>query len=206
MVTTAEPTNLEARRVRLRQAVRSWRFWAGAAVVAALVAGWGLNFYNYALSEENAASVAGLVKDKDSLTEQLEVASSARESLRGQLDSMTSERDQLAADEATLDERTSAVKQREDAVKRRENAVAKQERTIARNTIGEGDWAVGVDVQAGTYRTTEAVSGDCYWEINSDANGASIVANDIVTGGRPTVTLENGQYFSSSRCGDWRKV
>lgn len=213
MVTTAEPTNLEVFQVRLRRAVRSWRFWAGVAVVAALVAGWGLNFYNYALSEENAASVAGLVKDKDSLTEQLEVASSARESLRGQLDSMTSERDQLAADEATLDGRTSAVKQREDvvkgrenSVKRRENAVTKQERTVARNTIGEGDWAVGVDVQAGTYRTTEAVSADCYWEINSDANGDNIVANDIVTGGRPTVTLENGQYFSSSRCGDWRKV
>lgn len=138
---------------------------------------------------------------------------SARESLNGQLDSVTSERDQLAADEATLDERTSAVKQREDAVKgrensvkRRENAVAKQERTIARNTIGEGDWAVGVDVQPGTYRTTGAVSGDCYWEINADANGDNIVANDIVSGGRPTVTLESGQYFSSSRCGEWRKV
>jgi hypothetical protein len=213
MVTTAEPTNLEVVQVRLRRAVRSWRFWAGVAAVAALVAGWGLNFYNYTLSEENAASVAGLVKDKDSLTEQLEVASSSRESLRGQLDSMTSERDQLAADEATLDERTSAVTHREDAVKgrensvkQRENAVTKQERTIARNTIGEGDWAVGVDVQAGTYRTTEAVSGDCYWEINSDANGDNIVANDIVSGGRPTVTLQNGQYFSSSRCGDWRKV
>lgn len=181
--------------------------------MAALVAGWGLNFYNYTLSEDNAASVRELVKDKDSLAGQLAAASSARDSLRGRLDSVTSERDQLAAAEATLDERTSAVKQREDAVKgrensvkQRENAVTKQERTIARNTIGEGDWAVGVDVQAGTYRTTEAVSGDCYWEIDSDANGANIVANDIVTGGRPTVTLQSGQYFSSNRCGDWRKV
>jgi hypothetical protein len=213
MATTAEPINPKAFQVRLGRAVRSWRFWAGAAVVAALVAGWGLNIYNYSMSEENAASVAGLVKDKDSLTEQLDVASSARESLRGQLDTVTSERDELAAAEATLDERTNAVKQREDAVldrensvKRRETAVTKQERTIARNTIGEGNWAVGVDVQPGTYRTTAPVSGDCYWEINSDANGDNIVANDIVTGGRPTVTLENGQYFSTNRCGDWRKV
>jgi hypothetical protein len=213
MVTTAEPTNPKAFQVRLRRAGRSWRFWAGAAVVAALFAGWGLNIYNYSMSEENAASVAGLVKDKDSLTERLDVASSARESLRGQLDTVTAERDDLAADEATLDERTSAVKRREDAVlgrensvKRRETAVTKQERTIARNTIGEGDWAVGVDVQPGTYRTTAPVSDDCYWEINSDANGDNIVANDIVTGGRPTVTLENGQYFSTNRCGDWRKV
>jgi hypothetical protein len=213
MVTTAEPTDPNAFQVRLRRAARSWRFWAGAAVVAALVAGWWLNIHNYSMSEENAASVAGLVKDKDSLTEQLEAASSESESLRGQLDTVTAERDQLAADEATLDERTNAVKQREDAVldrensvKRRETAVTKQERTIARNTIGEGDWAVGVDVQPGTYRTTGPVSGDCYWEIDSDANGDDIVANDIVTGGRPTVTLENGQYFTTNRCGDWRKV
>ncbi|GAB3453673.1 hypothetical protein GCM10027436_54660 [Actinophytocola sediminis] len=206
MVATTDPTNPEVFRSRLRRAVRSWRFWVGAAVVAGLVAGWGLNFYNYAVSEANDALVARLVKDKDSLTEQLEEASSARESLRGQLVSRTTERDRLAAAEATLDQRTSAVKQREDAVKQREGAVTMQERTIAQNTIGEGDWAVGVDVQPGTYRTIQAVSGDCYWEINSDANGDDIVANNIVTGGRPTVTLENGQYFSTSRCGDWRKV
>jgi hypothetical protein len=220
MVTTAEPTDVKAFQARLSRAVRSWRFWAAAAVVAALLFGWALNIYNYAMSEENAASVAGLVKDKDSLTEQkdslterLDTASSDLESLRGQLDDVTAERDELAAAEATLDERTNAVKRREDAVldrensvKRRESAVTKQERTIARNTIGEGVWAVGVDVRPGTYRTTETVSGDCYWEIDSDANGDTIVANDIVTGGRPTVTLKNGQYFTTKDCGDWRKV
>lgn len=213
MVATAESTNLEPFQGRLRRAVRAWRFWVGAVVMAGLVTGWVLNFYNYTVSEANGASVEKLVRDKDSLNEELAVASSARESLRGRLDSMTTERDRLAAAEATLGQRTSAVKQREDvvkqhedAVKQRENAITAQERTIARNTIGEGDWAVGVDVQPGTYRTTQAVSGSCYWEINSDANGGDIVANDIVTGGRPTVTLKNGQYFSTSRCGDWRKV
>lgn len=74
MVTTVEPTNVEVAQSRFRRNLRSWRFWVGAVVVAGLVAGWGLNFYNYALSEENAASVATLVKDKDSLTEQLEAA------------------------------------------------------------------------------------------------------------------------------------
>src|SRR6202008_4550515 len=122
MVTTVEPTNVEIVQAPLRRALRSWRFWVGAIVVAGLVAGWGLTFHNYSLSEKTAASVA------------------------------------------TLDERTSAVKQREDAVKGRENAVTKQERTIARNTIGEGDWAAGVDVRPGPYRTTGAASGDCYLE------------------------------------------
>jgi hypothetical protein len=57
-----------------------------------------------------------------------------------------------------------------------------------------------------TYRAKDPVSGTCYWEINSDANGKNIVANDIVTGGRPTVTLSSGQYFTTKRCGDWAKV
>src|ERR1044072_9517148 len=97
MATTAEPITPKAFQVRLGRAVRSWRFWAAAAVVAALAAGWGLNIYNYSMSEENAASVAGLVKDKGSLTEQWDAASSARESLRGQHDTVTTERLEVAA-------------------------------------------------------------------------------------------------------------
>jgi hypothetical protein len=99
-----------------------------------------------------------------------------------------------------------AVKQREDTVKQREEAATQAEKVQAQNTIREGNWAVGVDIQPGTYRAKDAVSGTCYWEINSDANGKNIVANDIVTGGRPTVTLSGGQYFTTKRCGEWAKV
>lgn len=45
--------------------------------------------------------------------------------------------------------------------------------------------------------------GDCYWEINSDQNGGHTVANDTVTGGRPTVRLTAGQFFTTKGCGDW---
>jgi hypothetical protein len=72
--------------------------------------------------------------------------------------------------------------------------------TVVRNTIGEGDWVVGVDVQAGTYRTTEAVSGDRYWEINSDANCDKFVANDIVTNGRPTTPAMSGGWSVVPTC------
>jgi hypothetical protein len=47
----------------------------------------------------------------------------------------------------------------------------------------------------------------CFWGIyKSGTNGAEIIANDVVTGGRPTVTLKTGQDFDSSRCGRWAKV
>lgn len=64
---------------------------------------------------------------------------------------------------------------------------------------------VGEDVPAGTYRVTTGVGGFCYWKKSSDSEGQNIIANDIVTGGRPQVTLKKGQWFTSSRCGEWHK-
>lgn len=72
---------------------------------------------------------------------------------------------------------------------------------------------VGEDVPAGTYRAVwdanagEAfgLTGECYWKKSSDAEGQDIIANDIVTGGRPQVTLKKGQWFTSARCGEWLK-
>ena len=64
---------------------------------------------------------------------------------------------------------------------------------------------VGEDVPAGTYRVTVNVDGDCYWKKSRDAEGQDIIANDIVAGGRPQVTLKKGQWFTSARCGEWHK-
>lgn len=76
-----------------------------------------------------------------------------------------------------------------------------------KTTIEEGDWVVGTDVAAGQYRTTVAVEGMCYWGIyKAGTNKGDIVQNDIVTGGRPSVTLKAGQEFSSTGCGSWTKV
>lgn len=73
--------------------------------------------------------------------------------------------------------------------------------------IGEGTWTVGVDVDPGKYRTVAAVSDGCYWEITkAGTNGADIIANDNVTGGRPTVTLKKGQEFKNQGCGDFQKL
>lgn len=72
--------------------------------------------------------------------------------------------------------------------------------------IEEGTWEVGVDVAPGRYKTTAAVDGMCYWKITTTGKPDNIVDNDIVTGGRPTVTLKKGQDFTTQDCGTWSKV
>jgi hypothetical protein len=95
---------------------------------------------------------------------------------------------------------------REASVAAREAAVSATEQQVAANSISEGTWTVGVDVEPGTYRTKEAVSDDCYWEITrSGSNGGDIIENDIVTGGFATVTLRAGQDFTNNRCGTFVK-
>lgn len=73
-------------------------------------------------------------------------------------------------------------------------------------TITNGVWTVARDIPAGTYRSN-GVSGSCYWEITrSGTNGQDIIANDLPSGGFPTVTLSAGQDFSTDGCGSWKKV
>jgi len=74
------------------------------------------------------------------------------------------------------------------------------------DTIPEGTWTVGDDIQPGTYRTAAAVRADagCYWAVyRTGSNTRDIVANDIPDGGRPTVVLNVGQDFYSHDCGTW---
>lgn len=74
-------------------------------------------------------------------------------------------------------------------------------------TVDDGVWTVGVDIPVGRYRTTANVSDGCYWAITkSGTNGETIIANDLPSGGRPSVTLKAGQDFDTERCGTWAKV
>ncbi|SNS38818.1 hypothetical protein SAMN04488107_2345 [Geodermatophilus saharensis] len=98
------------------------------------------------------------------------------------------------------------IAQREAAVGAREQAVTAVEQQVAATSIDEGTWTVGRDVEPGTYRTAEAVTGDCYWGIyRSGSNGDDIIENDIVSGGFPTVTLSEGQDFKNNGCGTFIK-
>ena len=75
-------------------------------------------------------------------------------------------------------------------------------------TMGEGDYEIGVDVPAGRYQTVvPADSYNCYWERNKDDSGDSIITNENLNpGARASVTVNKGEFFSSSGCGTWTKV
>lgn len=73
-----------------------------------------------------------------------------------------------------------------------------------KNSISDGVWQVGKDVDAGTYRATSQVGSDCYWEISTD-NGDNIVQNDFPGGGYPEVTVGDGQQLKISSCGTMTK-
>ncbi|WP_259678334.1 hypothetical protein [Arthrobacter oryzae] len=142
---------------------------------------------------------------------------SERDSAKSSYESMKSKHDTLqngiAAREAKVSTRESevgkadaAVKTAEAAVKAREEAVTGAEKTKAANTVGDGTWTVGTDIEPGTYRAAAAVGSTCYWGIyRSGSNGDDIIQNDIPGGGRPVVNLSAGQDFNSTRCGKWEK-
>ncbi|MET3945996.1 hypothetical protein ABIB49_000682 [Arthrobacter sp. UYCu512] len=151
-------------------------------------------------------------------------AKSERDSAQSNYQSMKSKYDTLqngnAAREAKLTARESevgkadaavktadaAVKTADAAVKKREEAVTGAEKTKAANTIADGTWTVGKDLEAGTYRAAADVGSSCYWGIYATgSNGSTIIDNDLPGGGRPSVALSGGQDFKSSRCGKWEK-
>ena len=98
------------------------------------------------------------------------------------------------------------IETREAELTAREAAVTEAEAQAEANTVTDGVWVVGVDIKPGTYRA-QGVSSDCYWSITTTgSNGGDIIDNDIPGGGNPQVTLEEGQDFETSRCGDWTLV
>lgn len=66
---------------------------------------------------------------------------------------------------------------------------------------------IGVDAPAGTYRAAERLPAGslCYWSKSRDAEGDDITDNDIPAGGRPQVTLQKGEWFTTRGCPAWVK-
>jgi cytoskeletal protein RodZ len=77
------------------------------------------------------------------------------------------------------------------------------------NTISNGLHEVGVDVQAGQYKTDVPDSESCYWARHKDDSGEldAIIANENIDGpARASVTIKKGEFFESGDCGTWKKV
>jgi len=73
--------------------------------------------------------------------------------------------------------------------------------------MGDGTWAVGTDIVAGTYQATS--TGSCYWARLSSFSGAgaAIIANGDAAPGPFTVTINPTDVgFLSSGCGEWTLV
>ncbi|WP_108719515.1 hypothetical protein [Miniimonas sp. S16] len=194
-------------------ALPRWVLPAVAAVLAALVTlGIASAYYSGVVSqwEQHAAAVEGerdaALAEVEDVSAELEIVSGDRDAYR---DSVTASEDRAVAAEgriAEVEEREAAVATAEAAVAAREAAVTGAEQRIAETTIREGTWVVGRDVEPGTYATAGEVRSGCYWSIYvSGTNQDDIVQNDIVTGGRPTVTIAEGQDFTTRGCGSWLK-
>lgn len=142
----------------------------------------------------------------DSLGADLAAVAGERDDATSRVTALESEVAEFGSRETELQEREEAVAGLEADVTTREEAVATIEEKIEASQITDGAWSVGSDVKPGTYRTTDAVASDCYWEITAGgSNGSDIIENDIPGGGYPVVTVQDGQVFTSSDCGTWAK-
>jgi hypothetical protein len=76
---------------------------------------------------------------------------------------------------------------------------------------GDGQYLVGEDMQAGTYKTAgpdkSGFVDNCYWARAKDASGEfeALIANDNLQG-QGRVTVNKGEYFETNGCQEWAKV
>lgn len=79
----------------------------------------------------------------------------------------------------------------------------------ARSFDGSGTYIVGVDIEAGTYRSGIGPNGHCYWERVSDLSGelSDTIANELVQQGTVIVEIKPSDYaFKTRECTDWMRV
>jgi hypothetical protein len=159
---------------------------------------------------KSSDAYAALAGEKSAVEGERDSAKSSYDSLKSKYDTLqngiAAREAKVTSREAEVGKADAAVKTAEAAVKKREEAVTGAEKTKAANTVGDGTWTVGKDIEAGTYRAAADVGSTCYWGIYATgSNGSNIIENDLPGGGRPTVALSGGQDFKSTRCGKWEK-
>ena len=97
----------------------------------------------------------------------------------------------------------SSVKSDRDEVKQRLATVTRERDDARAAARSERVYAVGSDMQPGTWRTAGA-SG-CYYAILNSTDTTDIADNNN-TDGPATVTLAPGKYFDVNGCADWTKI
>jgi hypothetical protein len=198
----AKPSSDEAKPARKKRVLPT------VAVLALLVGALGIGAT--LPDPKSSDAYVALAGEKAAVESERDAAKSNYESMKSKYDTLqngiAAREAKVTARETEVGKADAAVKTAEAAVKKREEAVTGAEKTKAANTIGDGTWTVGTDIEPGTYRAAADVGSSCYWGIYATgSNGSNIIDNDLPGGGRPSVALSGGQDFKSSRCGKWEK-
>jgi hypothetical protein len=192
-----EPEPVPPANTALKPWWRRWLLPVGIPLVA-FVVGLGIGI----TAQTDPTESPEFIQMQDSLTEAEDRADTAE----SELDRAEQNAAEVQASYDALVAKVNDIETREADVTAREAAVTEAEAQAEANTVTDGVWVVGVDIKPGTYRA-QGVSSDCYWSINTTgSNGGDIIDNDIPGGGNPQVTVEEGQDFETSRCGDWTLV
>jgi len=111
---------------------------------------------------------------------------------------------ELESREGDLTTRQEELDQREQDLESRAAELENSQSGDGATSFGNGVFEVGVDVQPGEYATEGSNDPDlpCTYKVSTDDEGDDIISSEI-DDGPGTVTLENGQYFTSEYCQTW---
>ncbi len=115
-----------------------------------------------------------------------------------------SEADTVKAGIKDLNSQHDELQKKVDAKKAELQSLTGQVDQAKKNSISDGVWQVGKDIDAGTYRATSEVGSHCYWSVTVSGSD-DIVQNDIPGGGYPQVTVSDGQQLKLMDCGTFAK-
>jgi len=110
---------------------------------------------------------------------------------------LKSREEQVESKQAELDRRQNNLEEREDAL----SSSSSEE---GDDTIGNGVFEVGDDVRPGRYSSAGPEDPDlpCTYRVSEDDEGDEIISSEV-SDGPGTVTLVEGQYFTSEYCQIW---
>ena len=116
--------------------------------------------------------------------------------------------EELDRQEADLESREGDLRTQQEELTKREQDLEARERDLGTSSgsdsIGNGVFEVGTDVQPGTYETDGPDDPElpCTYRVSSDEDGDDIISSEV-SDGPGTVILEDGQYFTSEYCLTW---
>ena len=161
------------------------RIWLTATVVGLLAFFLGMSIGGY--GSPDPAVIDDATASSGATTEDLDRREAALESREGDLTSKQNDLDQ-----------------REQDLEARARELEDSSSSGGSDSIGNGVFEVGLDVQAGEYASDgpEDPELPCSYRVSSDEEGDEILSSKIVEG-PGNVVLEDGQFFTSEYCERW---